>query len=289
MACIASGSSNDPAPSRSVSVFLRSANILFSSSNTLRNSSTRLLVRTSSSANSWRSIATRRSFVLLRTSPTVGSSSPARMRTWVVFPPPLGPTRPMRSPVVTPQETDLMTSWFLKVTPTFSRARETKPGWTPSMMRTRGGGRSFRILSSKVIFFFSSSGASPTAAGCAPSSAASTSSSAEVPFFLFFLSALAFAFFASFSSFFSSAFCSFLLSGASASANISAAGCCACCDAFFLFFFSSAICSFKLRGSSASAKISTAGAAGGAWVSLSPSPSVSWASAPFLFFLFALA
>lgn len=63
---------------------------------------------------------------------------------------PFGPTRPILSPVLTSQVASLTTSWFLKVTATPSRRSETYPGCELLDIRTRGGGRDFRILDSSV-------------------------------------------------------------------------------------------------------------------------------------------
>mmetsp|Transcript_13940 Transcript_13940/g.20403 ORF Transcript_13940/g.20403 Transcript_13940/m.20403 type:complete len:201 (-) Transcript_13940:76-678(-) len=123
------------------------------------NSSINVWSGTSSSTNSCRSMATLKSFLLLTTSPVVGSISPDMMRNCVVFPAPLCPTRPMRSPVCTPHVTSFNTSWSRNVIPMFSRRREEKLGWADSMTRMRGGGRSFRMRSSSVILFFCAGGA----------------------------------------------------------------------------------------------------------------------------------
>ncbi|KAL3816413.1 hypothetical protein ACHAXA_007349 [Cyclostephanos tholiformis] len=96
--------------SNSISARLNSDMIPASSSNTDMNSSRNVRDMSISSTNSCRNIATLRSEWLLTTSPAVGSNSPASMRSWVVFPAPLAPTSPTRSPVCTPHVADLSTA-----------------------------------------------------------------------------------------------------------------------------------------------------------------------------------
>mmetsp|Transcript_2736 Transcript_2736/g.8307 ORF Transcript_2736/g.8307 Transcript_2736/m.8307 type:complete len:231 (+) Transcript_2736:691-1383(+) len=78
------------------------------------------MFRSSSSTNSCLRNEHRSRFEDLITSPFEGSSWPAIIFSWVVFPQPFCPTRPTRSPVFTSQVTLLRTSAFLKVWPTSS-------------------------------------------------------------------------------------------------------------------------------------------------------------------------
>mmetsp|Transcript_8755 Transcript_8755/g.33024 ORF Transcript_8755/g.33024 Transcript_8755/m.33024 type:complete len:200 (-) Transcript_8755:692-1291(-) len=106
--CIFSGSSTTVSSSfsqASSSSWTRS-----SFSKTDMNSILRVLSSTRSSMNSCLRKATRRSLLLFVTSPVVGTMSPFRIFSCVVFPPPFGPTRPTRSPVFTSQVASLMTS-----------------------------------------------------------------------------------------------------------------------------------------------------------------------------------
>mmetsp|Transcript_41864 Transcript_41864/g.77507 ORF Transcript_41864/g.77507 Transcript_41864/m.77507 type:complete len:214 (-) Transcript_41864:150-791(-) len=93
-------------------------NVSKPSLNTLVSSSRSVRLSTSSSVNSCRSSATRRSTELFTRSPVVCSKSPAKILIMVVFPHPLGPTSPTRSPVFTSQVASDKTSWFLNTTPT---------------------------------------------------------------------------------------------------------------------------------------------------------------------------
>mmetsp|Transcript_6626 Transcript_6626/g.19066 ORF Transcript_6626/g.19066 Transcript_6626/m.19066 type:complete len:501 (-) Transcript_6626:161-1663(-) len=221
ISCICSGLASDMVSSRR-SASLRSSTIWFSAAKTLMNSSLRVRSLTSSSTNSCRSMAVRRSPDDLTTSPVVGSSSPDMMRSCVVFPAPFFPTRPMRSPDWTPHVTSLRTSWFRKVIPTSSMRSETYPGWAPSMTRIRGGGRSLRILSSSVSLAGFSTTGSAGAATASPSKPSPSPSppAAAAAFFSAFFFALA----AIFSSFFFRALSSFFESLGLSSSSAEEAG-----------------------------------------------------------------
>mmetsp|Transcript_56082 Transcript_56082/g.131431 ORF Transcript_56082/g.131431 Transcript_56082/m.131431 type:complete len:219 (-) Transcript_56082:203-859(-) len=121
--CIALGSSvhlasTSSMPSSSLRISASSVKTLIISSLSVRDG-------TSSSTNSWRRNAILRSSADLMMSPLSGSSSPYKILSWVVLPPPLAPTNPTRSPDWTPQVASVSTSWFLKVIAIFSIRKDT--------------------------------------------------------------------------------------------------------------------------------------------------------------------